>query len=237
MNHTLSRPEPRLDHLLARPDLWQGRDGARPGNGEPSGFAELDARLAGGGWPRGALTELLPERAGIGELRLLMPAIARLSRGPRWVTWIDPPYVPHAAGLHAWGVDLAHTLVVHPRDPQERLWALEQALGSGTCAAVLAWPGRLDGRALRRLQLAAESGDCVGVLLRHRDARATPSPAALRLGLTSHRGGLEIELLKQRGRRAGEPLQLPAAALFDPGRQRRDGADLSLGQGVDWAAT
>jgi len=213
MKNAHSHPDPGLDRLLARPDVWQGRAGS-PAVGETTGFAELDAVLAGGGWPRGALTELLPERFGIGELRLLMPMFARLSRGPRWVTWIDPPYVPHAAGLHAWGVDLSHTLVVHPRDPKERLWALEQALRSGTCAAVLAWPGRLDGADLRRLQLAAEAGDCVGLLLRGRQARRSASPAALRLSLASHGGGLEIGILKQRGGLPGCPVRLPAGTLF-----------------------
>jgi hypothetical protein len=214
-NDLHAQPDLGLDRLLARPDVWQGRAGSSAAAGETTGFAELDAALAGGGWPRGALTELLPERFGIGELRLLMPMFARLSRGPRWVTWIDPPYVPYAAGLHAWGVDLAHTLVVHPRDPRERLWALEQALRSGTCAAVLAWPGRLDGAALRRLQLAAEAGDCVGLLLRGKEARQSPSPAALRLSLAARRGGLEAEILKQRGGVPDAPLHLPAARLFE----------------------
>lgn len=222
MKNAHLHPEPGLDRLLARPDVWQGRAGSPAANGEATGFTELDAALAGGGWPRGALTELLPDRFGIGELRLLMPMFARLSRGPRWVTWIDPPYVPYAAGLHAWGVDLAHTLVVHPRDPRERLWALEQALRSGTCAAVLAWPGRLDGADLRRLQLAAEAGDCVGLLLRGSEARSRPSPAALRLSLAARRGGLEIRVLKQRGGVPAEPICLSAheglEAAFSPPR-------------------
>jgi len=229
MKNAHSHPDPGLDRLLARPDLWRGRVGAGGAAGEASGFAELDATLAGGGWPRGALTELLPERFGIGELRLLMPMFARLSRGPRWVTWIDPPCVPHAAGLHAWGVDLAHTLVVHPRDAGERLWALEQALCSGTCAAVLAWPGRLDGTALRRLQLAAEAGDCVGLLLRDREARRSPSPAALRLSLAARRGGLEIEILKQRGGVPDAPLHLPAGRLFGTMDNRASQPGLPVG--------
>ena len=231
MSHTPGT-ESALEGVLQRTDVWQGGEGVRAGDGEPTGFAALDACLVGGGWPRGALTELLPERAGIGELRLLMPAVARLSRGPRWVAWIDPPYVPYAAGLHAWGVDLAHTLVVHPHGAKERLWALEQALCSGTCAAVLAWPGRLDGTALRRLQLAAETGDCLGLLLRHEGARGTPSPAALRLGLKAHRGGLEIELLKQRGGLGERFFHLPAADLFESGRQRQGNPALSPGVGA-----
>jgi len=210
--------DPALARLLSRGDIWRGHGSEAHGDGEPTGFAALDTRLPAGGWPRGALTELLPERSGIGELRLLMPILARLSRGARWVAWIDPPYVPYAAGLYAGGVDLAHMLVVHPRDGRERLWALEQALGSGTCAAVLGWPGRLDGTAARRLQLAAEQGGCLGFLFREPAARDTPAHTALRLALVPERGGLTVEALKQRGGRPGARLHLPAMELFGGGR-------------------
>lgn len=201
------------ERLLARGDIWRGREHAA-GEGEATGFARLDAWLPDGGWPRGALTELLPERYGIGELRLLMPVLARLSRGARWVAWIDPPHVPHAAGLHARGVDLAHTLVVHPRDRHERLWALEQALRAGTCAAVLGWPGTVDGTALRRLQLAAEAGGSLGFLFRPPEAGRQSSHARLRLALAAERGGLALDCLKPRTARNDEPFHLPAAALL-----------------------
>jgi hypothetical protein len=51
---------------------------------QPSGFAVLDAQLPGGGWPIGAITELMPELAGIGELRLLAPALVALARAGRY---------------------------------------------------------------------------------------------------------------------------------------------------------
>jgi len=220
MRHTStptdSTLDPALQQLLGRNDIWRGHEAAAQGDGEPTGFASLDGRLPAGGWPRGALTELLPERGGIGELRLLMPTLARLSRGPRWVAWIDPPYVPYAAGLYAYGVDLAHTLVVHPRSQTERLWALEQALAAGTCAAVLGWPGALDAKASRRLQLAAERGASLGFLMRDPAGRDTTSHAALRLALRPDRGGLELETVKQRGGRPGAKLQLGANELFAP---------------------
>lgn len=222
MNQAFSNLDPALQQLLSRADVWRGYEAPGGGDGEPTGFPELDARLPAGGWPRGALTELLPERAGIGELRLLMPALARLSRSARWVAWIDPPHVPHAAGLYACGIDLAHTLVVHPRDPKERLWALEQALGSGTCAAVLGWPGTLDTTAARRLQLAAERGASLGFLFRAPAARDTAAWAALRLALAPERGGLAVETLRQRGGHPGDRLHLPAGALFQPGRRDTD---------------
>ncbi len=215
---TTTELDPALQQLLGRSDIWRGQTAPGHGDGEPTGFEELDAELPAGGWPRGALTELLPERAGIGELRLLMPTLARLSRGTGWIAWIDPPYVPYAAGLYAYGVDLTHTLVVHPRSAEERLWALEQALSAGTCAAVLAWPGALGAKASRRLQLAAERGRSLGFLFRDPAGRETASHAALRLALSPHRGGLRLEALKQRGGRPGPLHELSATELFAPGR-------------------
>ena len=44
-----------------------------------SGFAALDAQLPGGGWPHGVLTELLLPEPGVGELRLLAPALAAVA--------------------------------------------------------------------------------------------------------------------------------------------------------------
>ena len=208
--------DPALERLLRRPDIWQGRQPHGLPDGESTGFEALDTRLPAGGWPRGGLTELLPARPGIGELRLLMPALARLSQGARWVAWIDPPHIPYAAGLYAAGVDLAHTLVVRARDEHERLWALEQALRAGTCAAVLGWPGHLDDKTARRLQLAAEAGGCLGFLFRAPTVRDEPSFAALRLALTSERGGLTLENLRPRGGAATLRLHLAATELFPP---------------------
>ena len=119
-----------LEDLLQRADLWRG-NAAPPVAGLPSGFAELDAQLPGGGWPVGALSEILIDRNGIGELQLLMPALARLTWADRWVTFIAPPYIPYAPALARAGVNLAHVLVVHSREASDALWATEQALRAG----------------------------------------------------------------------------------------------------------
>lgn len=190
---------PTLETLLARPDLWRahGRvEGAGLATGEPS----LDALLPGGGWPRGALVEVLSQQAGIGELSLLLPALAPLSRQRRWLAWVAPPHLPYAPALEAAGVDLARVLIVRGRSPAADLWAMTQMLRAGTCGAVLGWPGSASPQDLRRLQLAAEQGGCTGFLFRSPSAAAQPSPAVLRLTVqTEDQGESSLQLLKRRG--------------------------------------
>ncbi|WP_374358010.1 translesion DNA synthesis-associated protein ImuA [Thermomonas sp.] len=170
-----------LDSLLAAQTLWHaGRHPATTRDGEPTGHAALDALLPQRGWPRRALTELLLPADGVGELALLMPTLARLSREGGTLALIAPPYLPYAPAWQAAGIDLGvlHVIEAAPRDA---LWAFEQCLRSGACAAVVGWPRQADAQALRRLQVAADSGDCLGFVLRDRKHAANPSPAALRL--------------------------------------------------------
>ena len=170
-----------LDSLLAAQTLWHaGRHPAAASDGEPTGHAALDQLLPQRGWPRRALTELLLPADGVGELSLLMPTLARLGRDGGTLALIAPPYLPYAPAWQAAGIDLGvlHVIEAAPRDA---LWAFEQCLRSGACAAVVGWPRQADAQALRRLQVAADSGDCLGFVLRDRKHAANPSPAALRL--------------------------------------------------------
>ncbi len=200
-----------LDDLLRHPALWRAGEGVRDGGAGPprqvpTGFAVLDEHLPGGGWPLGALTEVLHRVPGMGELSLLLPALAGLARDGRWLAWIAPPYRIAVPALEARGVDPAHVLVVRCADRDESLWAAEQALRSGACGAVLLWFRRADGRRrgtgfreLRRLQLAAEAGGTLGAVFRGTGAAREASPAALRLLLESREHGLHVELIKSRG--------------------------------------
>jgi hypothetical protein len=171
-----------LPDILQRADIWRG-DAAPPVQALPSGFPGLDALLPGGGLPRGALTEIVIPREGIGELSLLMPALARATEDERWLVFVAPPHVPYAPALARAGVNLARVLIVHPRNAQEGLWAVEQALRAGTASVVLAWLAHADPKALRRLQLAAEAGESLGILFRSIRSIEEASPAALRLRL------------------------------------------------------
>ncbi len=198
--------------LLRHPALWRGGDAGAPET-VPTGFRALDARLPGGGWPLATLIELLVPAAGVGEIRLLLPALKRLAMAedaaPRWVVWLAPPHLPYAPALADAGLDPARMLVVRPRAGSDRLWAMEQALRSGACAAVLGWAGIADGTALRRLKLAAEEGGTPAFLLRPATHRGEGSPAALRLALAARDFGLDVEILKSRGGAPARVERLP----------------------------
>ncbi len=198
-----------LDKLLANPRVWRGRDPAGQKAGLASGYPELDRCLPGGGWPPASLTEILTAQYGIGELRLLMPALARLSAAsppqdftePGWIAWVAPPFQPYPPALQQCGIDLSRMLIVRPKNAGEILWSAEQALSSGTCAAVLLWPETLDDQASRRLQLAAEKGRSWAIAFRPLAARQQNSAAALRLELHSNGQGTRVHILKSRGGR------------------------------------
>lgn len=170
-----------LETLLAAQTLWRaGRTATLAAEGESTGHAPLDALLPQGGWPRRALTELLLPADGVGELELLFPTLARMTQAGGTVVVVAPPYIPYAPAWQAAGIELAHLEIVEAQ-PRDALWAFEQCLRSGTCAAVLGWPRNADAQSLRRLQVAADSGDCLGFAFRDRKHLANPSPAALRL--------------------------------------------------------
>ena len=196
-----------LDELKRSGMLWQGQHGLpAPGRVLPSGWAVLD-ELLGGGWPRAALVEVLSEAHQ--GLPLLLPLLVRLSTRPRWLAWVAPPYVPYAPALAARGVQVERLLLVREVSGGQSLWAAEQALKSGACGVVLVWPRQLQTAQLRRLQLAAEEGDCVAILFRPVRAAQQASPAALRLRVCPVPSGLEVGVLKRRGGWGGDSCIVP----------------------------
>ena len=196
-----------LDAVLNHPAVWRGSSIARVAPGVPTGFAELDAHLPGGGWPTGAITEIYVERPGVGEVKLTVPAAARLTQEGRWVTVIAPPHVPYAPALQAQGVRLERLLLIQPGSTEDNLWASEQALRASCCGAVLLWQEHVHERALRRLQLAAESASTSLILFR--SARVAPaSPAALRLHVSRAEGRTIVRILKRRGGGLPAPIAL-----------------------------
>ena len=195
-----------IDTLLtATPRLWRGREPNSNQCSLATGHARLDARLPGGGWPLGAVTELISRQAGLGEFSLLFPALSAISRNGQWLVLVDPPWIPYPAALHGHGLALERLLLVRSGSARESLWACEQALRGSQGGAVLAWPEHASFASLRRLQLAAENGAKLAFLFRPESALAAASPSALRLHLQGDESGTRIDILKCRGQRPSEP--------------------------------
>ena len=204
-----------LDALLrTRTDIRRGRT---PGDALPtrsSGYAPLDAALPGRGWPAGAVTELLVERAGIGELSLLLPLLRELTGDEASdVALVAPPHTPFAPALANAGIVLERLLIIDPPTPNDALWAAERLLRSGRYAAVLLWVSRTTPTRQRRLQLAAGDGGSIGIVYRPIGEADDHSPVALRLVLRVEAGTLRVEPVKVRGG-AGRAVELDPQ-LFD----------------------
>ena len=217
---------------LLRDDLWRSHQLSQQSSRSitPTGFPALDAELPGGGWPHRVLTELLLPHPGLGELRLLVPALTRIAGAGdateslgRCVMLFDPPAALCGWALAQLGVNAQQLIVVYGREgargaahlrrllpSADLLWALEQALKSGHVGAALAWlPQRLKADALRRLQLAAQAHDGPVFLFREVEARAKPSAAPLRLMLQGAGiDRLSVRVLKRRGPPLAQPLVL-----------------------------
>lgn len=219
-----------LEALLDARRVWRGQSHTPLASTCPTGHAELDAALPTGGWPEAALTELLVPAPGMGELQLLWPTLARLSvpasgdigawghatgkasgkrqavstlqaADGRVIAVIAPPWLPYAPAWQAAGVHLPNLQVVRC-EGRDALWAAEQCLRSAACAAVLCWPENANDRALRRLQVAAETGQCLGFAFRDPQTARNPSPASLRLllqGGSPEDTSPRVHVLKCRG--------------------------------------
>jgi hypothetical protein len=185
-----------LDTLFNGGQVWKGRPAPPSVSPQPTGHAALDAALPSGGWPEAALTEILIAGQGVGELQLVWPALARLTTAGERVVLVAPPHVPYPQAWQNAGVDLRQLSIIQASD-REALWAAEQCLRSGSCGAVLCWPQQADDRALRRLQVAAETGQTLAFAYRSIKDAINPSPAALRIAIDSRPAQLRV--LKCRG--------------------------------------
>lgn len=190
--------------------VWQAsRIGHAAVQAVPSGFPALDAELPGAGWPAGMLTELISRESGIGELRLLVPLLRRLTREHRFVVVLGPPQMPYAPALAEHGIDLDYLLIVQAPHAADRLWAVEQTLKSSGFGALLAWlpQPRTRPEHLRRMQLAAHGTHGPVFLFRALEAQFDASPAPLRLLLLPRaEQRLSVQILKRRGPLIADPI-------------------------------
>ncbi|MCB1669696.1 MAG: translesion DNA synthesis-associated protein ImuA [Pseudomonadales bacterium] len=173
-----------IDALLARnPALWRGCDIAGRGDhGQPTGYPQLDAILPGRGWPRNAVVEIVTPQWGMGELQLLVPLMRQVVAEHKWILWISPPYLLNSPALLQAGIDPGQVLVINLEiSCKDALWSMEKALQAAGCGLVLAWQNWLPDKVVRRLQLAAETGETLGVLFQHRASKYSQPSLRLKL--------------------------------------------------------
>ncbi len=203
-----------LDQLIREtPALWRGRDTQpeRPGaNAVDTGFADLNALLPTGGWPLRAVIEFNVAAWGSGELQLLLPVMARLTRDRIRVAMVAPPYRPYAPALVQAGIYLPYLVIVEAAQNESQnkgrknnqntckdiWWSAEKLLRHPDCGLVLVWSGLPHPAQIRRLQLAADAANNIGVVFRC--GRPVDTPVALRLKVSRCADGIQVALTKSR---------------------------------------
>lgn len=190
------------------PSLWRASQLARGGvRTVDTGYAALSAELPGGGWPLGALVDLLIQQPGVGEIRLLRPALAALAKRP--IALVQPPHLPNAPAFAYLGMPLGQLLQVRAPKTADALWSAEQILRAGTCGALLLWASHVPTASLRRLHLAAQSSETLFVMMRPLTVAEGASPALLRLAVRPQGEGISVEIVKRRGPTRPEPVSIP----------------------------
>ena len=209
-------PDPQDIHA----GVWHAHTLATPTEAvQATGDALLDAHLPGGGWPVGALVELLQPAGAHSEWRLLLPALAACGRGP--VVMVGPPQLPFAPALSRLGLRSGRLLSVLASatagegarvkdEASGRLWATEQVLRCAEVDAVLAWLPQARGDQLRRLHLAAAEHHKLLFVMRPEVQRQQASPAPVRLWVGSTADGLQVQVFKRRGPPMDRPVTLAA---------------------------
>jgi hypothetical protein len=204
--------QPALDDILKHPAVW--RIGQMPVSTKSSiktGFASLDGALPSHGWDQGALTEILANEQGIGELSVLIPALRQISQQGQGIVLVAPPYIPFPHAWEAHGIALKHVVIVRA-EGQNLLWAIEQAARSGSCGMVIGWTAscrkELNYPTLRRLQVAADTGSTTLVLYRPANAAHDASAAPTRITATAIQGELQLQIIKRRAALMASPLRV-----------------------------
>jgi protein ImuA len=140
-----------------------------------TGSPELDRLLPEGGLRRGTVIEYLSTAAGGGAGILALGAARSACREGRAFVVIDGQRQFYPLAAATWGLNLAGMRILRPTSQADALWALDQALRCPAVGAVWTRWDRLENRDFRRLQLAAESGRTLALLVRPARHRGQPT--------------------------------------------------------------
>lgn len=172
-----------------------------------SGYPALDTELPKNGWPASSLIELLVQQNGIGEIQLLLPALAAIAKRRR-IALVQFPHLPQIASWMGWGLPIESLLWIKTARTADALWSAEQILRNGNCGALLFWQTHVRSESLRRLHLAAQGSDMTFWMIRPLANAQDASPSPLRLGLRPARSGIAIDIIKRRGPQCAESFYL-----------------------------
>ena len=141
-----------------------------------TGLRCIDNLLPGHAFPCASVHEILAE-PGHG-LPFFFATVLAQSAGTRGaVVWCDPQTSIYPPALSAMGIPLDRTFILKPKADADEIWALAECLRCPGVGVTLGFPKRLSRTEARRLQLAAEAGGGVGILLRT-EGRASAEYAA-----------------------------------------------------------
>ncbi len=149
------------------------------GDPVPLGVEAVDNALRGG-LRRPGLHEVAAADESAAATGFCAAVLARLTGKHGTVVWCRRGAGLYGPGLAALGLDSARLIIVRARREADVLWAMEEGLRSRAPAAVLGETAGGGPIALRRLQLAAETGGVPSILLRPPGAPFVPGPALTR---------------------------------------------------------
>ena len=227
----VSQPTPTLAELREALRAIEGDGHARRPT-LPFGIEAIDARLADEGLRLDALHEVTGSGSGWGDdaaATLFMAGIAARAWGP--VLWVVRRHDLFAPGLYQAGLAPERVLYAEARDDDELLALMEEGLRHRGLGAVIGEAKRVPMAATRRLQLAAEGGRTIALLMKRHarsgeDPIAMPSAAITRWRIAAApsaplpvagvgRARWTLSLVRQRG---GAPFELLVDAADDTGR-------------------
>ena len=174
----------------------------------------LDVLAGPKAFARGAVHEILCEK-GQSPAMFFATVLARAACGERQIVWSDPQRQLYPPAIAAAGIPLSRLLILWPRNEKDELWALTECLRCSGVGVALACPKFLSTIEARRLQLAAERGGGVGILLRPNSAKCTPYAAATRWLVSAIPGERtvqkwKVQLIHGHGGQVGQTVILEA---------------------------
>ena len=174
--------------------------------GVPLAPAIDDALPGGAGLPCAALHEILAAGAGAGAAAGF--AALLLARSGGTVFWIARAPDAWPPGLARFGLPPSRLVLVQVEAESDALWTAEEVLRCAAVSGVVLADAVPDATASRRLQLAAETGGGIGLLLRDAAGAGSSTLATTRWRVSGRAGGSRhdlgdpqwgLELLRGRG--------------------------------------